>query len=187
MKKASILIIFLFSGTSYMNLQAQTEGSFTDSRDGKTYKTVTIGDQVWMAENLAFKADSGCWAYKGNEANVEKFGYLYNWETAQTVAPEGWRLPTHSDFLNLYENYKKKKVYKELLPGGKSNFNALFSGFRIGSGSFVEEGSMAVFWSDKPVAKKYAYSLIFMKKDERVTPSGANEQVVGASVRLIKD
>lgn len=187
MKKTSILIFAMFLVMSSLGLQAQTEGSFTDIRDGKTYKTITIGDQVWMAENLAFKADSGCWVYNDDEANADKYGYLYNWEAAQTVAPEGWHLPTHEELLTLWGNYRKKKVYKELLPGGKSNFNALFSGIRIGSGRFIEEGNMAVFWSDKPVAGKYAYTLVFVKKDKKVTPSGANEQNVGASVRLIKD
>ena len=48
----------------------------TDSRDGKRYKTVEIGSQVWMAENLAFKSASGSWAYDNSQSNVTKYGYL---------------------------------------------------------------------------------------------------------------
>lgn len=78
--------------------------SFTDSRDGRIYQTIEIGTQVWMAENLAFKADSGCWALDGDESNVEKFGYLYNWDVANIVCPDGWHLPSKAEWeiLELY-------------------------------------------------------------------------------------
>ncbi|WP_407441904.1 fibrobacter succinogenes major paralogous domain-containing protein [Fibrobacter sp.] len=62
-----------------------TYGTMTDKRDNKTYETVKIGDQVWMAENLNYDYNKGTaksYCYDDIEANCEVTGRLYTWAAA---------------------------------------------------------------------------------------------------------
>jgi len=142
------------------------DGTFTDSRDGHTYNWVKIGNQYWMAENLAYKSNTGCWAYDDNENNVSIYGYLYDWETACNICPDGWHLPS-DDIVNDKREWSTLVDYLggELVAGGKmkeigtehwdspntdatneSGFTALPGGWGSNSGSYYTIGIYGYWW-----------------------------------------
>ncbi|MDD3878341.1 MAG: FISUMP domain-containing protein, partial [Bacteroidales bacterium] len=116
-----------------------TSDTFTDTRDGKTYKTVKIGTQTWMAENLNYSTGNS-WCYDNNTSNCTKYGRLYDWNTARSACPIGWHLPSRSDLEALLSNVggRGSNAYHALKEGGSSGFSALFGGWRDGDGRFDE-------------------------------------------------
>ena len=135
---------------------AQSAGTFKDSHDGKTYRTVKVGTAVWMAENLNFAA-KGSVCYENKDANCVKYGRLYDWDTALKACPAGYHLPSDDEWTALV-NYaggeekagkmlKSSKGWKSAVGINYYGFSALPGGYGYADGSFYNAGNNGDWWS----------------------------------------
>ena len=180
---------------SYLNPNIDY-GEMTDSRDGQVYKTVKIGGQVWMAQNLNYddsvktpSLKENSWCYNDSSEYCEKYGRLYSWAAAKDVCPTGWHLPSEDELDDLIDSVARsasvgKSLQTKLWNSGTDayGFSAIPAGRRDNSGWYT--GESAAFWSSTAENKGYAfYMFIFASGDARL---GVLSEKYGASVRCIQ-
>jgi uncharacterized protein (TIGR02145 family) len=136
-------------------------GTFVDRRDRKTYPSVSIHGQVWMAANLDY-ASSGSRCYDDSQENCHRYGRLYDWNEAQRACPAGWHLPDDAEWTRL-ENAVggRADAGRALKSTGSWNFgeagldrwgfSVLPGGYCIETGECVFLGDDADFWSATPI------------------------------------
>ncbi len=188
MKKITITTIIIL--TSLLNVFSQNEiDDFTDSRDNKSYFTVKIDSQTWMAQNLNYDTEKSFW--HNNESGYGAyFGKLYKWEDAQNVCPDGWHLPSLEEWSTLieHETGENKNAYIQLSKGGKSGFNASLGGFTENGKYFDLGGEIGAYWTSTSTeaSEDIAFSINFssFSNDTYVDYSG---KVLAMSVRCVKN
>ena len=180
-------------------------GEMLDDRDGQTYKTVKIGDQVWIAENLNYKTENSyCYGETASDPKTEnctKYGRLYTWAAANDACPEGWLLPDTTEWSKLFTAVGGKgtagKKLKSLTGWNDYNgtsgngtddygFSAFPAGNRRSSGYFSNEGDNAYFWSAAESGSNSAYSMGLRYIDEDAYLYYSNKYSA-FSVRCLKD
>ena len=178
-------------------------GILTDIRDGRNYKTVKIGNQCWMAENLKYEVgNSSC--YANNPNNCGKYGRLYNWDEATLACPAGWRLSSDADWREM-ESYLgctqwadgdvtywqcpgvASKLSLETKDGNNSSgFNALLYDQRVYGLASSFWTSTELFPSGFSGSRTLLYRGLFSWKNETYVSgwAGVNDRF---SVRCIRD
>jgi uncharacterized protein (TIGR02145 family) len=209
MNPKSIILPLLFSS---LFTTAQTSDKLVDLRDGHVYKTIQIGSQIWMAENLNFATDTGSICYDNNPSNCNIFGRLYTWEVARQVCPQGWHLPSDNEwqilerFIGMPENELNMIGFR----GGNKNIagklksktawnsstNLVYEdiGFNVlpaGSYGFHEKyfgllNCNAFFWTSTSYQDKLAWNRDIKDTDNTIFRSQKHKRV-GFSVRCVKD
>lgn len=142
-----------------------TSGSFKDPRDGHAYEWIRIGKQVWYAENSAYAPAAGSLCLQCNN-----WGRLYDFEAAKSACPEPFKLPSDSDWLELFNAAGKNfgtalkagfgwdpvKTYSDYGNGSDSlGFAAKAGGGHFAKSGvpqekrvFKDAGKRAYFWSE---------------------------------------
>ncbi|WP_433836168.1 fibrobacter succinogenes major paralogous domain-containing protein [Flavobacterium anhuiense] len=138
--------------------------------EGNEYRTIKIGSQTWMAENLRVKTfsdgspitlvqDSLQWQnshfpcqtlFENQNQNIA-YGRLYNWfavNAMENICPAGWKIPSVEDWNLLSQNFGGLAAASEMLQH-RTGFNAQLYGFR--AGGFEGFGNSVFYWTSDTI------------------------------------
>jgi len=178
--------------------------SMVDSRDGKSYRVVQIGNQTWMAENLNWTG-AGAWFNNGSAEPFAKAGRLYTWDEALTVAPPGWHLPSTAEWDTLVDfiggasggGAKLKATsgwnnYGGVSGNGTDDYG--FAGLPGGQGGvdniFIYLNEIGYWWSATAGTPNHLYATSYLYQvnyNNNEVYKSANGTFFKFSVRCVKD
>ena len=176
----------------------------TDPRDGRTYKTILIASQHWMAENINYKMTRQSYCYSDLTGNCLTYGRLYTWAMAKAACPSGWHLPSKEEWntLILAGGYAEEQGTRLKSTTGWSDyegssgngtdsygFNALPAGYRSNSsGTYAALREWAQFWTadSSGAGTNFAISMQLRYNSMDANFIG-NNRASGYSVRCVQD
>ena len=183
--------------------------------DGNYYKTVVIGDQIWMAENLKVTHypdgtsipnitdntewanlqdndtdDAYCW-YNNDLANKNLYGALYTYAVAIKACPEGWHLPSAEDWYELIEYIDYQSVLLTSKTGWDNNNRNGIDTYCFtalpGGGRYKTDGTFNAIGHDGYWWRSDVYYMNIGLSTGVIEMGYGNDQSSGISVRCIKD
>ena len=173
--------------------------TLTDLRDNQVYKTVTIGELIWMAENLNYdyKAGSKSFCYNDSTKYCDSYGRLYVKEIKDTVCPDKWHLPDSLEWEKIIQiaGWKNGPLKadsswapwqnKETNGTNETGFSALAAGMRTALGSgYGEINRKARFWMAGKINRHVAIDIF---NDEAPDYLFTSDGVPAYSIRCLKD
>lgn len=187
---AMLLLAFFVAG-------CEDDTVLRDSRDGKVYRIVELGNQIWMAENLAYEA-AGSYCHGDDPTSCAQYGRLYTWGVAMGACPEGWHLPSREELDELLAATGGISVAGKLLKsaggwkGRDGNgtdgygFAVPPAGYRGDHGHYYLLGERANLWSSTRGENDDAYNVSLHALRNSVSRS-VNSVSYGYSVRCVKN
>lgn len=197
---SSSSIAFSSSGKAswaYLN-PAISYGEMTDDRDGQFYKTVVIGGQTWMAENLNLEtANSFC--YNDSASNCAKYGRLYTWAAALDACPTDWHLPDSTEWNYLIDvtggeleagtSLKSIRASSDAVIDNGSDeygFSAVAAGRFENNSAYRDLNTLAYFWSSSERSTTVARMLELSYRFSNAV-LGGEAKSVALSIRCLKN
>lgn len=185
---------------SYFNSQI-SYGELIDSRDGQVYKTVQIGDQIWMAENNNYiekHYENFCDYSESQADSCKKYGRLYNSFSAKSSCAEGWHLPSQMEwntlinYVSKLSNDKAGKALKSTTNWDKGGEGTNLVGFNVITDNYnvrhsaIETIPNIEFWSSTDIYSSAAilYNISF---DSDTIAEIAKDNRLDRFVRCIKN
>jgi len=190
------------------------DGAKSVSFDGKTYKTIEIGNLCWLQENLntgvlvqslpsAFDQSSvrknntvEKYCFNNDNNNCTSQGGLYDWaemmrytsnEGVQGICPDGWKIPSLGEWNSLIMILGGPSLAgTPTKRGGASGFDAIAAGFRKPTGSFDNQGKTAYFWTSTAIDEVSAWGVMLQFGGSSLS-TNSYSKFSGLSVRCIKN
>ena len=181
---------------------------FTDPRDEQQYRSIRIGNQTWMAENLNYTMRGKSFVYPRDSLHVYIYGKLYTWKDAIKACPPGWHLPDDeewcmlekelgiADSVSLSRGWRQNEQRSSLKASAgwlasnnaKDNlgFAAFPGGFRDNEGYFFNEGYFAYFWTSTETTANEAWYRVLIHDLDHVGRFSYDKDY-SFSIRCIKD
>jgi uncharacterized protein (TIGR02145 family) len=145
--------------------------------DIRLYKTVKIGEQVWMAENLNYKTGAS-WCYENDDYNCNMYGRLYDWNTASKACPSGWHLPTQRE-------WREASATEFSVLGGRlsGEYNHAVP---VNEYKFLEKDNSGAWWGLTEYGDNNAYSW-HINANENDFNEKITTKSIGYSVRCVQN
>lgn len=212
-----VFLILAFCSSAQKIIQPVTSVDSVQDIDGNVYKTVKIGNQWWMAENLKvthyrngdnipcltdddeWDYNKGAYCYYNNDTTyIGKYGLLYNWfavADSRNIAPEGWHVPSDEEWQTLVDYLggdtiaggKMKSTGTNEGVSNESGFSALPAGYRYNHGTFDGIGTNSYFWSSTESKEGDAWHRYLYYGNAIVYRDNSGWKQAGYSVRCVKD
>jgi len=172
------LFIILFILTSFI-LNAQTKGTFIDIRDNKTYKTIKIGDQIWMNEDLKY-----------NDTTLYNYQVIMNGTKPDTnqikgICPYGWHVPNVSEWYKLLITVGRQNASEKLRD--YNGFHASMNGrYNFDKKLLENKGSHSYYWTSTERDQSTAWVYFIYEMAPSVNKIDGDKNF-GYSLRCIKN